>query len=390
MVSMGVGSIMDSMKDIIQQCRAWYCQECGKCSAVCPITRWETRSYSSPRLLVEKAIDGQSEEMMQDPLFWSCMTCKRCSLLCPSDVYFSEFIQKARIFARGCGQTGECTHGAVIQNWGNLMTDPGLAQNRLDWITSELRISENSEVVYFTGCLSYYDALFKHLDIEGIDIAKAAVKILNHLGIAPQIMADERCCGHDQLWEGEMETFYALANLNLEHLSATGAEIIITTCPECAFMLAEEYPKRLADHGMAVFHLTQFLAQALADGDLVLTPKNHKRVTYQDPCRLGRYLGIYDEPRSLLAALGLDIREMERVRSASLCCGSTGWTSCGQVSKNIQIERLQEASRAGVDRMITACIKCQIHFRCAQQDPQLENHYHLKIQDLTTLIANLL
>ena len=385
---MGVGSNMDNMKDIIQQCRAWYCQECGKCSAVCPITRWETRSYSSPRLLVEKAIDGQPEEMMQDPLFWSCLTCKRCSLLCPSDVYFSEFIQNARTFARGCGRTGECTHGAVIQNWGNLMTDPGLAQNRLDWITSELRISENSEIVYFTGCLPYYDALFKHLDIEGIDIARAAVKILNHLGIAPQIMAAERCCGHDQLWEGEEETFYTLANLNLEHLSATGAKTIITTCPECAFMLAKEYPKRAADHGMAVFHLTQFLTQAITDGHLLLTPKNHNRVTYQDPCRLGRYLDIYDEPRSLLAALGLDLREMERVRSASLCCGSSGWTSCGQVSKNIQIERLQEASRTGVDRMITACIKCQIHFRCAQQDPQLENHHQLKIQDLTTLIAN--
>ncbi len=378
---------MDNMKDIIQQCRAWYCQDCGKCSAVCPITRWETRSYSSPRLLVEKAIDGQSEEIMQDPLFWSCLTCKRCSLLCPSDVYFSEFIQQARTLARGCGLAGECTHGAVIQNWGKMMTEPGLEQNRLDWKTPVLQISDDSEIVYFAGCLPYYDAIFKHLDIEGIDIARAAVKILNHLGIAPQVMADERCCGHDQLWEGEIETFHALAKLNLEHLNATGAKIIITTCPECAFTLAREYPKRVADHGMAVFHLTQYLAQAVADGNLVLTPKNHNRVTYQDPCRLGRYLDIYNEPRSLLAALGLDLREMERARSASLCCGTTGWTSCGQVSKNIQIERLKEASQTGANRMITACIKCQIHFRCAQENPQLENKLNLKIQDLTTLIA---
>ncbi|MGD9204341.1 MAG: (Fe-S)-binding protein [Desulfobacterales bacterium] len=379
---------MDSLKDIIQNCRAWYCQECGKCSAVCPITRWETRSYSSPRLLVEKAIDHQPEEIMQDPLFWSCLTCRRCSLLCPADVYFSEFIQQARTLARGCGQTGECTHGAAIQNWGKMMTDPGLEQHRLGWITPELLVSDDSEVVYFSGCLPYYDALFKHLDIEGVDIARAAVKILNHLGIAPQVMADERCCGHDQLWEGEMETFQALAKLNLEHLSATGAKIIITTCPECALILSREYPKRVADHGMAVYHLTQYVAQAVADGNLVLVAKNHKHVTYQDPCRLGRYLNIYDEPRSLLAALGLELREMERTRAASLCCGATGWTSCGQVSKNIQIERLQEASRTGVNRMITACIKCQIHFRCAQQDPQLENKLNLKIQDLTTLIAS--
>jgi Fe-S oxidoreductase len=379
---------MDSMKDIIHQCRAWYCQECGKCSAVCPITRWETRSYSSPRLLVEKAIDSPPEKIMQDPLFWSCLTCQRCSLLCPSDVYFSDFIQKARTLAKGCGQTGECTHGAIIQSWAKMMTDPGLKQQRLDWVTPDLRLSNDSEIIYFTGCLPYYDTLFKHLNIEGVEIARAAVKILNHLGVAPQVMADERCCGHDQLWEGEMETFQALAQLNLDYLSATGAKTIITTCPECALMLTREYPKRVADHGMEVYHLTQYLAQAAADGRLVLAPKNNSRITYQDPCRLGRYLDIYNEPRSLLEAIGLDLREMERSRSASLCCGTTGWTSCGQVSKNIQIERLQEALRTGVNRMITTCIKCQIHFRCAQEDPQLQNQLNLKIQDLTTLIAN--
>jgi Fe-S oxidoreductase len=385
---MEAGSGMDNLHDIIQNCRAWYCQECGKCSAVCPITRWETRTYSSPRLLVEKAINGQPEKIMQDPLFWSCLTCKRCSLLCPSDVYFSDFIQEARSLATECGQTGECTHGAVVQNWGKMMTAAGLEQHRLDWISPELQISDSSEVVYFTGCLPYYDVLFKHLNIEGIDIARAAVKILNHLGIAPQIMADERCCGHDQLWEGDIKTFKALAKHNLEQLSAAGAKTIVTTCPECALMLTREYPKRVADHGMAVFHLTQYLAQAVADGNLVLAAKNQQPVTYHDPCRLGRYLEIYDEPRLLMAALGLDLREMERVRSASLCCGTTGWTSCGQVSKNIQIERLQEASQTGVNRMITACIKCQIHFRCAQQDPQLKQTLNLEIQDLTTLIAN--
>jgi Fe-S oxidoreductase len=337
---------------------------------------------------VEKAIDSRPEEIMQDPLFWSCLTCKRCSLLCPSDVYFSDFIQEARTLARRSGQTGECTHGAVVQNWGKMMTDPTMKQHRRDWLTPDLRISDDSEIVYFTGCLPYYDALFKHLDIEGVEIARAAVMILNQLGIAPQVMADERCCGHDQLWEGDIETFQALAKLNLEYLSATGARTIVTTCPECALMLAREYPKRITDHGMTVRHLSEYLAQAVADGNLVLSPKNNNAVTYHDPCRLGRYLNIYDEPRSLLAAMGLDLREMDRARSASLCCGTTGWTSCGQVSKNIQIERLKEASRTGVNRMITACIKCQIHFRCAQEDPQLEDKLNLEIQDLTTLIAS--
>jgi heterodisulfide reductase subunit D len=377
-----------NMRDIIHQNRAWYCQDCGKCSAVCPITRWETRTYSSPRLLVETAIDGRPEELMKNPLFWSCLTCKRCSLLCPADVYFSEFIRDARTMARAGGQTGECTHGNIIQTWGKMMTDPGLKQQRLDWITHDLSISDNSEIVYFIGCLPYYDALFRHLEIEGVEIGRAAVKILNHLGIEPQVMAGERCCGHDQLWEGDFETFHALAKLNLEHLRATGAKTIVTTCPECALMLSREYPKRVADHGMEVFHLTQYLARSLADGRLTLGSGNHNHVTYHDPCRLGRYLGVYNEPRTLLDALGLELQEMERARSASLCCGTTGWTSCGKVSKNIQIERLQEAARTKANLMVTACIKCQIHFRCAQEDSVLGNTVNIKIQDLTTVIAN--
>ncbi|MCK5203464.1 MAG: (Fe-S)-binding protein, partial [Desulfobacterales bacterium] len=106
---------MGNLQDIINQNRAWYCLECGKCSAVCPITYWETRAYCSPRLLIEKALNSHSADVYEDPLFWSCLTCKRCSELCPSDVLFSEFIMDTRALARSDGLSGDCTHGEVIQ-----------------------------------------------------------------------------------------------------------------------------------------------------------------------------------------------------------------------------------------------------------------------------------
>jgi heterodisulfide reductase subunit C len=117
-----------NLLDIINKNRAWYCLECGKCSAVCPITFWETRAYCSPRLLIEKALDNRSDDVWKDPLFWSCLTCKRCSELCPSDVLFAEFVRDARALARNDGLSGECTHGEVIQTWGRMMTDPELDQ----------------------------------------------------------------------------------------------------------------------------------------------------------------------------------------------------------------------------------------------------------------------
>jgi heterodisulfide reductase subunit D len=376
----------DTMRDVISRNRAWYCLECGKCSAVCPITRWETQEYTSPRLLVEKAIEGRTNEVLDDLLFWSCLTCKRCSELCPSDVHFSEFLRDARTLARDQGRTGDCTHSDVVQTWGRMMTDPDLRQSRLGWLDGSLRVSDNSDTVYFVGCLPYYDTMFKKLGVEGIDIARAAVKILNHLGIEPQVMAGERCCGHDQLWEGDVETFRALAELNLKQLQATGARRIVTTCPECARTLRLDYPQFVGNHGLEVMHLSQLLGNIdLSRGSKATT--HESRITYQDPCRLGRHLGVYDAPRKALAGLGLNLVEMERTRNTSLCCGTSCWTSCGQVSKNIQVERLREARATGAELLVTACVKCQIHFRCAQDDPALREEIGIEIRDLATLVA---
>ncbi len=380
---------MGNLQDIVNRNRAWYCLECGKCSAVCPITVWETRAYCSPRLLIEKALNGHSADVYEDPLFWSCLTCKRCSELCPSDVLFSEFMQDARGLARNEGRSGDCSHGEVIQTWGKMMTDPDLDQNRLEWLDRDLKVSDDSETLYFVGCLPYYEVQFKHLGIEGLEIARAAVRILNHLGIEPQVLSDERCCGHDQIWEGDMATFDALARLNLKRFKATKAKQIITTCPECARTLGMDYPKRVGAHGMEVLHLTQFLSRQPAASKIEWSSEiKNGSATYQDACRLGRHLGVYEEPRALLRASGLDLVEMERSHRSSLCCGTSCWTACGQVSKNIQVERLKEAKATGAELLITSCIKCQIHFKCAQQDPTLENDIAIPVCDLATVLAD--
>jgi Fe-S oxidoreductase len=379
---------VNPLKDLIDKNRAWYCLECGKCSAVCPITRWELKDYASPRLLIEKAIDGRTDDVFENALFWPCLTCKRCSELCPSDVYFSEFIRDARHLARKNGRSGSCTHGEVIQTWGRIMTDPTLQQNRLGWIDSDFTVSENSDTVFFVGCAPHYDTLFRDLNIEGNSISRSVVKILNHLGIAPQVMATERCCGHDQLWEGDFETFTALARNNLEHLKATGARQIVTACPECARTLKFDYPQRVEAHGMKVRHISELMVAETGTGKLNFTPfPAPLSATYQDPCRLGRHLGIYDQPRQLLTALGYDVAEMENTRKTSLCCGTSCWTACGRTNKNIQVARLKQAKATGAALLVTACIKCQIHFRCAQLDSGLQQDIGMDIRDIISLTA---
>jgi len=378
---------MNQFKEIIQTNRAWLCLDCGKCSSVCPITIHLVDGYTSPRLLVETAVSSGEDPVLENPLLWSCLTCQRCSEICPSLVDFSSFIQDARQIAQYKNLSGDCTHSGMIQTWGRLMTDPNLIQNRLDWLSDDLRTSKDSDTIYFPGCLPYYEEAFANLGIEGIEIARAAVKILNHLGIEPILLENERCCGHDQFWQGDMENFHRLAELNLEMIKESGAKRIITTCPECAYTLKHTYPEEVGNHGLQVMHLVELLDQSGFASERAAEAKiDNGSVTYQDPCRLGRFSGVYQQPRDLIRNSGYELIEMDHNRQSSICCGTSCWSTCGQVNKKIQSERLSEARSTGADTLVTTCIKCQIHLKCAQKDP-LREEDTVKIRDLTTIIA---
>jgi heterodisulfide reductase subunit D len=376
--------IMEAIQQIIQNTRAYYCLECGKCTSVCPISRREP-AYS-PRLTVERAIWGEGDELLTDVLLWSCLTCQQCSTRCPSNVHYVEFIRDLRALARGMGEEGLCTHGEAIQTWMRMMTSPELKQNRLEWLDEDLRFSSDSDTVYFVGCLPYYDVLFNKIGAQGVEIARSAVRVLNHLGIEPIILEDERCCGHDLLWEGDVANFRKLAELNISMLRETGAKRIVTACPECARTLKVDYPAYVGDLGMEVIHIAELLAQKVRDGEFRIPDSESRITTYHDPCRLGRHLGIYDAPRQVIEALGLELVEMEHSGKNALCCGTSCWTNCGAINKQIQVDRLREARATGAELLVTACAKCQIHFKCALDDARLGEEIGMEICDLVTLV----
>jgi Fe-S oxidoreductase len=276
----------------------------------------------------------------------------------------------------------------MIQSWMRMMAEPDLKQDRLGWISDDLAVDQESDTIYFPGCLPYYDTAFADLGFEGLEIARGAVKILNALGIEPRILENERCCGHDLYWQGEMDTFQKLGTLNLEILQSTGAKQLITTCPECAHTLRTTYPQEIGELDLGIFHLSEFLSQ---QGGLTLRQESigngNGKVTYQDPCRLGRYDEVYQQPRDLIASLGFELLEMDHNKQTSICCGTSCWSTCGQVNKEIQTSRLDEARNTGADVLVTACLKCQIHLKCAQQSPGNGNPSQLSIRDLTTLLA---
>jgi heterodisulfide reductase subunit D len=354
-------------------------------------------------------------DLLHDDRLWTCLTCLHCSQVCPAGVAYSDLTQCLRTEAHKLGQSAVCTHGEVIHAWMRMMMDPAIKQDRVGWLNGAqarsepigtegeaesrpgLRTSDSSDTLVFVGCAPYFDVKFRNMGVDGNRIPQAVVRILNALGIVPRVLTDERCCGHDLLWEGDECGFRRLAELNANLIRESSVKRIITACPECARALAIDYPDHGFDLDVEVLHLAQFLARYSEDTAALPglgrtaagVPKGNAppRATYHDPCRLGRHLGVYDAPRGVISKLGMELIEMPRHGENALCCGTNGWTHCGAANKQIQADRLREAEATGADILITACLKCQIHFECARQDRELGSELEIEIQDLTTLVA---
>ena len=313
-----------------------------------------------------------------------------CEERCQSGVLYTELMKLLRSEAYALGNGGQCTHGGALQSLMHIMTADHLTQNRLDWLDRSLKTTTKSDVLYFAGCQPYFDVLFSDIGVSTLTTARGAIKLLNQVNIVPAMLPNERCCGHDLLWAGDTAHFLTLAEHNLREISQAGARQVVTTCPECYYTLKVEYPRYLGSLSFEVIHISQLVAKKVAKGEL----KFHrlaKRVTYHDPCRLGRFSGIYDEPRAVINAIpGLELMEMPRSRKNALCCGTQAWINCGAINKQIQSERLLEASSTGAKVLLTSCPKCQIHLKCAMSDGRLTKELGMEIQDLTSLAAKAL
>jgi heterodisulfide reductase subunit D len=383
----GEADLTEVMADAIKKSRARFCYECGKCSGVCPVARYD-RTFS-PRALLVRAVRGENAKLVGDAGVWSCLTCKLCDTRCPAAIDYGALTKAVRTFVRHEGGESTCTHGGAVQSLTRIMTAPNLKQDRLGWVDGTLRTKRKGDTVFFVGCAPYFDVLFSETGAETIEGTKAAVRLLNAAGLSPALLPNERCCGHDLLWNGDVESFTMLAKQNLSMIEGAGAKRVIVACPEGYSTLKVDYPAHFGKLPFEVVHLTEFLAEAVEGGALAFAGGGEQAVvTFQDPCRLGRHMGIYDAPRKILAALpGVELVEMPRSRQRAICCGVGGFQNCTSFSKAIQANRLKEARSTGADALVTACPKCEIHLKCAMNDPVLAEEVGLRIVDLAALAA---
>ncbi len=405
----------DTILKAYNDTKAYYCLDCGKCTSNCPVSRYQ--EGFSPRLLIKNATVGFDDDVINDPQLWDCLTCNICADGCMSGVEFANFIRVVRAEAVKAENLGVCSHGGMLQGLMRLMTipDPDHTPDRLFWLNDkddddnnkdDLKVASQGDTLLFTGCLPIFQTMFENIEANSATILKAAIKIMNHVGIVPVVTEQERCCGHDLVWTGETGMFERLAQQNAKTFKKLHVKTIVTVCPEGYLTLKRDYPNilnRTSDTGsekgengwdFKVVHITEYLAELLKNGKLSFPEDNMFRdltVTYHDPCRLGRFMGVYDAPRSLLTAIpGLNVNEMEHNRNRSLCCGVSSWTNCTSTSFSIRSERLQEAKSTGAKKLITSCPKCQIHFKCYTHNDKIEPQIKIDIEDITVFVAKAL
>ncbi len=379
---------MKPVSEIIRDSRAYHCLDCGKCTSICPVAR--INHTFSPRSLLMRCIQKDSDSVLVDKALWDCLTCGLCEIRCPSQIKYIDFMRDIRQLAISDGVKAECSHGGAFQSLNRIMTASNLKQNRLEWLSEDLKISKKSDYLYFVGCAPYFDAFFTDLNVESVNSAKGAIRLLNKIGIQPMILEDERCCGHDMLWSGDTENYKKLAEHNLKSIQNSGAKTVIFACPEGYQTFSQNYPQFFGKLGFDVVHISELLKDKIEAKEIKFN-EHKKSVTFQDPCRLGRHTGLYDEPRSIIQAIpNLQLNEMQKTRHRSVCCGVGNWLTCGSTAKTIQANRFREARQAEAEVMITACPKCEIHFKCALQDKKLKEEVNLEIKDLMALASELI
>jgi len=376
------------VSEAIKKTNVQYCLECGKCSGSCPISK--VNNSFSPRRIVEKSLLGLNEKVLSGTDLWSCLTCFLCSERCPSDVHFPEFVKACRSVASLEMKERLCAHRGIPMTLSKMMINPELKQNRMGWLPQGAEISKRGETLYLTGCIPYFDVFFEDYNLGFAKIPQSVVKILNKVGTKPVVLENEKCCGHDLLWTGDIENFVSLARLNLEDFKKSGAKRIVTSCPECYRTYKKDYPEFLDKFDFEVLHISELLSDLIEKGELKFDKELAAKVVYHDPCRLGRHMGVYEPPRKVITSIpGVELVEMPRNRENAVCCGVSAFMSCNKYSTKVRIDRLKEAKATGANLLVTTCPHCQIHWKCLTREKMTVNPQDVAIdmRDLSTLAA---
>lgn len=360
------------------------CTECGRCTSVCPANI--TGKLLSPRKIMMDARarmkqkgpglikdganfdDGKSllNTFITEEELWACTLCNACALECPININQPSLIIDMRrylVMEESKAPSGLNTVFSNIENngapWQFSPEDRMLWAEGLDVPLMSDKIGEgkNPEYLFWVGSAGAFDDRYKK-------VTREFIKILNHLKVDYAVLGIEETDSGDVARRAGNEMLFQMqAMMNIEIMNGYGVKKIITCDPHEFNTLKNEYPDFEGNYN--VVHHTQFLQQKISSGKLKIESDTFagKRITFHDPCYLGRCNNEYDAPRSIINTLSMVNIEMERNKSMALCCGAGGgqmFKEAEDGNKEVFIERTEEALKTGCDIIATACPFCMV------------------------------
>ena len=375
---LGVGAIVFFLMRSMARGYEWEmnkCYGCDLCDDACPVRLFNAGDKLN---IIYNTWNNEDDGV---PLY-SCLTCTACTNACPQLVDYDSYVDIRRNLIVGGPPAAEIPH-TVLQA---VLAAEAEEDADIEFIPVE-EYPIDSSVGYYPGCVDYIDQemIFSHVNEGEMNLGEttsAAFTIFDEMGKDVTYLGRDflKCCGHDQKWQGMTEVFEKLKDYNQKKLGDSGIDTLVTSCAECFRTFAMDYEL----DEMKVMHTTEYLIENGFEMDLA-TPED-VTVTYHDPCRLGRQMNIYDEPRDLVKAVdGVDLVEMEHTGEDALCCGVSSMMSCNENSRALRLERFDEVKATGAEIMLTSCPKCVSHFECLkfEGDPR----HDFEILDVVSFLA---
>jgi Fe-S oxidoreductase len=373
------------------------CTECGRCQSQCPA--WATGKPLSPKMLildlrdhafakapyllatsdeakaalppavqkeVERPLVGKPDTngVIDPDVIWSCTNCGACVNECPVDIEHIDHITSLRRHQVLIESEFPTEASGMLKNLENKGDPWGMGgAKRSEWITEldfevpvvDGPIGDDVEYLFWVGCAGA-------LEDRAKKTTKAIATLLHTAGVSFAVLGPaETCTGDPARRMGNEFVFSMLAQQNVETLKEAGARKVIASCPHCFNTLSNEYPQLGGNY--EVIHHTQLLARLVKEGKLKPVNPIEEKITYHDPCFLGRHNKVYTPPREIMEQVpGVQAQEMHRCRERGFCCGAGGarmWME-ERIGKRINAERIEEALGTDPDTISTGCPYCLV------------------------------